>query len=710
MVVTFFDKFLLFACSAIIVLFNSSFCFANNIEHNTLTDELFFTEKINLNFPGLEKVKAAVRSGDFITARLKYVEYLKNRESPLLYFNYRDFYNEKERIAGFNTESADKISNNLITAQGVSYQFGDKIIWTFNPTNPLNLDWNTTLNRHEYWITLAKAYWATGNEKYAKAFVRQLRSWIIDCPMPEKRDNVANSPWRTLDAGIRMESSWIEVLYRFLPSREFDAESIILMVKSIHNHATYLSKFSVNNFNWRTTEMGGLYHISVMFPEFMESPYWEKQSIGELYKEMQQQFYPDGAQKELSPNYHTIVLNSFINVLRLAKRNSRSLPEGFLQRMENMYEYYIKIVFFNGNAPAVNDSEWGVAAIEKLREGYELFPERKDFLYVASSGREGQKPSFTSSWMPWAGWYTMRSGWDNDNMQLHFEVGPFGARHSHEDKLSFIIYAFGSRLLTECGVYPYDHSEWRKYAVSSRGHNVSRIDGKDQNREGVQDRNNVRIVQTRLTNRWISNSKCDFGEGWYDEGFGPDNDSTITQYRAFLFIKNKCWLMLDIFSPKDNDNHSYDSFFHLDASEASMNTRFLSVSSTNTNSANLRIIPLNNDGLKVEIIKGQSAPEYQGWKHLRQNICSSIATPIYSRNAVGQLVEPYLFLPFKAKDDLDVMNISKQRINKYSIYYIYFNDGSTLRVKYKVSGDRLEKLSYKFEDHVNGVINSAQVL
>ena len=48
-------------------------------------------------------------------------------------------------------------------------QHGDhKVIWEFN--------------RHQHWLTLGRAYWLTGNARYADAIVHQLESWLSANP------------------------------------------------------------------------------------------------------------------------------------------------------------------------------------------------------------------------------------------------------------------------------------------------------------------------------------------------------------------------------------------------------------------------------------------------------------------------------------------------------------------------------------------------
>ena len=668
-----------------------------DIKDGPITDDvLFFTRCLNLEHPGLETVKHAVLNQNYQLARTNFVKYLKSRQNPLWFFDWREFTNDEVRNTKFDTSSADIIANNILTSCNIEYEFGNTINWSINPTQPYYKEWTWQLSRHPYWIELGKAYWATGDEKYAKAFVNQARSWIIENPRPDDFYNKEYSRWRTLETGIRMRDAWIESFYRFLPSPHFDDETILMYVKSIYEHGGHLMSNHCETGNNRfAMEMNGLYKVSVMFPEFKESPNWEKYALQSLYEETKRQFYPDGAQKELAPGYHGVALRSIISIYKLAKKNNKPLPNGFVKNLEKAYDFYLKIRMPDGSLPGVNDSDFSEDSNSQLKQGLGYFPNREDYLYIVSNGEKGSMPTFKSIWMPWAGWYIMRSGWDKDALYSLFEVGPFSSGHSHEDKLSFILYGYGNSLLTEGGNYPYDTSEWREYITSARAHNVTRIDGKDQNRFAKRKKDNTLYSLESLKNRWISNRDFDFGEGWYSEGFGTDQDSSVSQYRALLFIKDKYWFLFDIFTPKDRSIHTYETIFHLDAPNAIVDEKSKMVQAMNPDKAVLQIVPLHNQDLSVNVVNGQEKPEIQGWIHDAANgintyQCRSISTPIYKRQVAGQWIEAYLLLPLKSGEQ----SFIKETACMDNIYYVYFLDGSSLKLEVSVQGGKLSSLSY----------------
>ena len=651
-----------------------------------LSDEDFF-DTINLDTPGLETVKASIASGDIAKAKTDFVSYLRHREYR---FDWHNADNSSDD-GSYKLEEVTNTANNLLMGE----QFGDTVIWTRNNTPLEYEEWLWGLSRHQYWIGLGRAYKDTGAAQYARAFVNQLNSWIDQSPLPDYDAKIDYSRWRTIETGIRTLGAWPIAYLYFLQSPTFDDESLFLMMKSFYEHAIHLRKHHRTN-NWLSMEMNGLMHIALIFPEFKESAHWAGYAGTKIYQETEKQVYPDGAQVELAPGYHGTTLSNFLGLYSIAQATGyEGLPKNFSQKLENMFNYYVKIVAPSGEVPAVNDSGWNDAR-PKLAQGFGLFPERTDFQYIATNGKEGTMPSYTSTWMPWAGWYMMRSGWGENDMYSHFEVGPYSPGHQHEDKLSLIIHAYGKRLITEGGTYSYDTSDWRKYILSARAHNVSKVDGKYQNRHDYEPEADLEYSLEPMANRWVSNDDCDFGEGWYDEGFGDEAgmaDRNVEQYRALAFIKDRYWILFDIFTPKDEAPHQYESYFHFDTD------RYLKAGNcviSDSEGANIAIIPLRDDA-KADVICGQTEPELQGWMPLSTNdgyVYNPVATPTFSYNEPGQSVSAYILYPLKPGEKNPVKSIR----TKGNTFEVRFTGGGKDRITFSVEGKRLKTLSFKSKD------------
>lgn len=651
-----------------------------------VTDQQLF-DLIDLTRPGLETVAEAVKNNNLEGAKTALAAYFRKREYPMWHIRWQNMPTPDQRPASFNRGPADKVVAHLLSSVNIPHQFGERIDWSINPTKLKYNEWTWQLSRHPAWSTLRKAYWATGDEKYAKEFADQMVAWVEDNPVPETTSgNSAGSRWRTIETGIRNMDSWPDCFFGFLSSPSFTDHALIVMLKSFYEHANHLRTFPTSG-NWLAMEMCGLYNVGALFQEFKQSKEWRDYAVMRVSEEFSIQVYPDGAQTELAPGYHGVSLNSFLGILNTARLNELPLPQDYLQHNEKMYEYYLKITMPDKRMPALNDSGWGGIS-PHLQRGLKYFPQRTDFLYAITYGKQGTKPAFTSTWMPYAGWAIMRSGWEQNANYMHFEVGPFSTGHSHEDKLTFCMAAHGRRVLTEGGVYPYDRSQWRRYVLSSYAHNIAMVDGLEQNRRGLRE---CYKTESPLPNVFLTNDNYDFAEGWYNEGYGPNRDTTVTNYRAMLFIKPDFWVMLDAFTSADDREHSFSTMFHLDNEAAALDEASKTVAGSDPGIPNLAIIPMRKEGLEVEIVKGQEQPFVQGWVPLKEYEMRAIPTPVYKRKAKGQWLEPWILYPLKADAQSPVAETGYNDNQAFAV----MKDGSKYTFTFNMTKDKLSSIIWK---------------
>ena len=106
-----------------------------------LSDEDFF-DRIDLDTPGLETVKACVAVGDIAKAKSEFVSYLRHREYR---FDWNNADNSSDTGSYDITEVTNTV-NNLLMGE----QFGDTVIWTRNNTPLEYEEWLWGLSRHQY--------------------------------------------------------------------------------------------------------------------------------------------------------------------------------------------------------------------------------------------------------------------------------------------------------------------------------------------------------------------------------------------------------------------------------------------------------------------------------------------------------------------------------------------------------------------------------
>jgi hypothetical protein len=130
------------------------------------------------------------------------------------------------------------------------------------------------------------------------------------------------------------------------------------MLESMWEQADYLMHFGGGG-NWLVCEKSGLVTMGIVYPEFKDADVWLKMGWDTLARELETQVYPDGAQIELTPHYHSATLSSFQRAYDIAELNQAPIPPAYRDRMELMYEYLMYVVKPDGFIPMLNDSDHG---------------------------------------------------------------------------------------------------------------------------------------------------------------------------------------------------------------------------------------------------------------------------------------------------------------------------------------------------------------
>ena len=650
-----------------------------NFRKTMMTNAELF-DALDLTLPGLEQAHAAwQRRDEAETARLV-AAYFRNRTSVPWTFDPHD---PNLKFTG-NRKAADDTVRGKVTVVCVDHTYpnGD-IDWLYNrtlddPKLPNNHEWQWQLNRMGFWPNLGRVYRMTGDETYAKTFVKHLRAWTQQCPDPRTTAaNVAGSAWRTIECGIRLLGTWPDAYHLFLHSPSFTDQDLLLFIRSAVEQMRHLIAFPQSG-NWLTMEMNGVYTCAALFPELRESAAARKFAIDKLHADIARQFLPDGAQFELTPGYHQVALDNVMSLPQKAKLFNRldEIPPDFVQLMEKAYDFNLRLMLPNGSLPQYNDS-WFCNVPRSLNAALEHFPDRQDFRFIASRGKEGTQPAFTSTFLPWAGYAALRSDWSPNATYIGFDAGPLGYGHYHQDKLNLVLYAGKDELIFDDGGGCYENSPFRRYATNAFGHNTILVDGLPQQRNGRD--LSQRVLQQPLDLPWLSNRDFDFVAASYAEGYGKPDHKPATHTRQLLFLKPSLLLVCDILQPNDDQPHTYQQRWQINApSVAALLPDHPALISASPNRKRVVVAPLLTDGLQATHASAQTEPEVLGWYVIKdKGPYRPATTACFSRQGVGTQLFLTLIAPVDDQDDPPITAIRQLGTTQADIA---LRDGRTLHV------------------------------
>ena len=424
-----------------------------------MTDEEFFSE-INLNYPGLEKVKAAVASADFDKAWEEYLSYQATRARPI---HLKPIHVSKEAGEAAIGE-ADKI-------------MADPKFPACIPGRRFSL-----FGLLGY---LERAYLHTQDIKYASAWLDMFDHWYVTYRPPAHRLKayicfIYEPYWSTLAA--RGSASSLCESERWLAHAEelgLDKDKIFNVYKSIleHEQFLYLNNDVFMPANWQVHQCESMIKIGAYFPSFKKSQFWCEHVWKLMQEHIVKETYNDGTHCENSVGYAMGVISANRNVVRIVRKLGWEIPDGFLKKLRSMYLAGTKIITPTNSSVPIGDGGFG-------RDGYlvrrllipgvlefydptmkyftEQYPDevkkfaKEQFENTAEvlavyNGIKAEKPSFTSTLLPDADWAVMRHSWDKESPYMFFDGGWDEAWHSHPDFGTFNIWAYGKPIVTECG-------------------------------------------------------------------------------------------------------------------------------------------------------------------------------------------------------------------------------------------------------------------
>ncbi len=471
-----------------------------------------FASRLDWNHPSLGEARMLKEEGKLEDAVHAVITHFRTRKNPVYLFEKKDVHTDDPKML----EEADATMRHYL----FGHQFEGPIDWLYNPTLSTSQDneWSWSLFRTLYWQPLARAYAQRGDEKYVKEFVDEMKSfvsfWKVDPFMDDStygqthfRQN--GHAWRTLECGARIYTTWLPCLEVFRSSKSFDDDSFVIFLNSMHDHAQFLMTHYSNHkssSNWLSMEVTALVQLGVMLPEFAASCEWRVMGVRRFSHEIRYAFDVNGVHMERTPVYHLTAAISFLQAYLILTENGYPVPDYCWPILVKCADYVAKLVKPDLSTPMIGDADredfttsradrspfegmnlsFWPQDLNEIR-AYFLFMAkktgRKDFLYFATSRKEGEAPKELDANL-YEGMYVMRSGFESvdDYLLVHgfnIERGE-KTTHSHWDQGHVELMAKGEDILVDCGRFVYNSSvwkDWRHYFTFQKAHNVLDVDG-----------------------------------------------------------------------------------------------------------------------------------------------------------------------------------------------------------------------------------------
>ena len=443
------------------------------------------------------------------------------------------------------------------------------------------------LNRHQYFATLGRAYWLTGDEHYAEVFVTHITSWMDQNP-PKLGINWASS----LEIAFR-SISWLWALQFFKESRALSSSLVVRMLKFLYLHALHLETYLSTYFSPNTHLTGealGLFYIGLLLPEFKDAQRWRDLGLEILVSQLPRHVKADGVYFEQSSYYHRYTTDFYLHLAVLLRANRMALPRELEPKLELLLDHLMYITRPDGTSPFFGDDDGGRLVMLDSRPANDfrsalssgaVFFNRPDYKFVAGEaaeetlwllGAEGlskfdhikaQEPARESVEFSEGGYYVMRDSWSPSANYLLFDCGPHGMAncgHAHADALAIELAAKGRTLLVDPGTFTYTGEKaTRDWFRSSIAHNTLTVDRESSSISA--DTFSWHTATSCENIAWTDHPRFTYVSGrhhGYERLAKPG-----THTRSILFLKRDYWVIQDRLEL--SGKHQVQLWFHFDS-------------------------------------------------------------------------------------------------------------------------------------------------
>ncbi len=497
------------------------------------------------------------------------VKWDKNNVSPIqvsdrIEHGEFEYFGHKAVSVGFppnwhkNVFTGQLVSGNVHWSQIGDFEYGDiKIIW-----EP---------NRFGFVYTLVRAYWRTGNERYAEMFWELVEDWRKNNP-PNKGVN-----WKCGQEISFRIMAWCFGLYGFLDAKATTPERVVFLTQMIAVSGERIEKniayaLSQQN-NHGMSESLGLWTIGLLFPEFSSAQRWSSKGKQILERLAVELIYEDGSFSQHSLNYHRLMLHVYLWSMRLGDIYNVPLSKKVKERIQHATEFLYQLQDSEtGQVPNYGQND-GALVLPLSNCGYSdyrpilqslsfYFDEKKrfddgpwneDLLWLfglEAINSQISKQERTDLAAIHGGYYTLRT----DAGFLFTRCASYKHRPGQADMLHVDIWWRGLNIVKDAGTYSYNSpGVWDNPYAHTYYHNTVSVDGHNQ-MDRMSKFMRFPWAKGNVTrNQTSTNGYLTYWEGEHD-GY-KRLKYPVKHRRGILRIGSEHWLVCDFLGSKGD--HEY---------------------------------------------------------------------------------------------------------------------------------------------------------
>ncbi|MGQ9808108.1 MAG: heparinase II/III family protein [Armatimonadota bacterium] len=496
------------------------------------------------------------------------------------------------------------------------------------------------VRHNDLFADLGRAYAATKDERYARKLNELMLDFVQDHASPFE-GGMRGGRWVAMFQAWRLGDAWDG--FALAMGSTGLTDDVKLAWLDYNARMAHFALTEPSGGNHANAVAEALMKFAERFPMYAESKVWFSRGFELLVNNSLKLFWPDGGCVEPAMNYHGFSLANLMAGLETAGRFGLDAPPDLMRVVEAAHAYTAYMLKPDGQIPTYGDTDcedfrpgiqkWQGWRNGEAMTGAKLF-NRKDLLFIATAGREGERPAEDSYCFPDTGHYILRSGWGGpggtgfeDERWLFLRAGRFGS-HGHDDLNMVTLYAYGRPLLIDPGRTEYG-TELMFELTRNRSHNVLLVDDLM-----------MQHPAPRL-NAWVTSPVIDFVDNSYAELYPG-----VEHRRAVVFVRPDYYVLFD--GASGDKEHNYGLNFWLTPPDAAIDPARGTVRSTTPDAAN--VLVQSADAGKIRLASRKGTLDLRG-------IRDDIPVVTFWRDGVKAARFATILYPFPAGKTVELLDV-----------------------------------------------------